>query len=335
MKASVLVLVVVILFFIMYLQSRNNSPYEMIFGDNISENTLRNRNLLRSDSFVDPKDSMIHIFEQMSSKNKIKLHGDCNTSIYTRNTLPENKNVYIIDVMSLIIQHINFLDNRLDYYLKKIDQVYEQIDVHGNKRYVVVAFIYDIRNYYTLKIFTDFVKLNNRNEVIINSIGNQFSSNYNILNRYDFTIFSRGFLQDSNMFNKDVISILEENYRKYSRLIGINNTSLENSVYMINRHGLNNSNLDDYTREYFPEGMPQVEFGPFCKKHMNDWDGAGVKLENKNIPTECVSNNNSTLLKLNRPYFAPGVVTQRVDDNAYSWLADPGRGANGPSTVLH
>ena len=98
---------------------------------------------------------------------------------------------------------------------------------------------------------------------------------------------------------------------------------------------MDNSNLDDYTRDYFPEGMPQVEFGPFCKKHMNDWDGAGVKLENENIPPECVSNNNSTLLKLNRPYFAPGVVTQRVDDNAYSWLADPGRGVNGPSTEPH
>ena len=29
---------------------------------------------------------------------------------------------------------------------------------------------------------------------------------------------------------------------------------------------------------------------------------------------------------LNRPYFGPGVITQRTDENDYSWLADPGRG---------
>ena len=60
------------------------------------------------------------------------------------------------------------------------------------------------------------------------------------------------------MFNKDVIHILEENYKKYSRLIGINNTSLDNSVYIINREGLNFNNLDDYNKIYYPEGMPQV-----------------------------------------------------------------------------
>lgn len=336
MKVIILISVILIIFFILFIKNKSNLSLDnIIFNNSLDDNTNINRNKLRNDSYVNPKNSMITIFNQMSSKNKIKLNGDCNTSIYTRNTLPENKNVYLIDILSLIIKHIKYLDNRLDYYLKNIDQVYEQIDNNGNKRYVVVAFIYDIRNYYTLKIFIDFVKLNNRNDVIINSIGNQFSSNYNILNRYDYTIFSRGFLIDYNMFNKDVIYILEENYRKYSRLTGINNTTLDNSVYIINREGLNFNNLDDYNKIYYPEDMPQVEFGPFCKKHLNNWDNAGVKLNNLSMPEDCIANNNSTLLKLNRPYFAPGVVTHRVDNNSYSWLADPARGVNGSITPLH
>ena len=45
-----------------------------------------------------------------------------------------------------------------------------QMDKNENKRYIVVAFIYDIRNYYTMKIVIDFVRKYNEDQLYINSI---------------------------------------------------------------------------------------------------------------------------------------------------------------------
>ena len=93
-----------------------------------------------------------------SFKDKIVLEGDCQSNIYTKDTIPENKNKYIIELLTVILKHVKHIDNQQDYYLKDIDQLYVQMDKYENKRYIVVAFIYDIRNYYTMKIAVDFVR---------------------------------------------------------------------------------------------------------------------------------------------------------------------------------
>ena len=43
--------------------------------------------------------------------------------------------------MNIIIEHVKFIDSEQDYYLHGIEQVYEQEDVNGNKRYIVIAFL--------------------------------------------------------------------------------------------------------------------------------------------------------------------------------------------------
>ena len=112
---------------------------------------------LKRDKFVKPQHNLMYIFNQMSAKDKVVLNGNCQTNIYTKDTIPENKNEYIIEILSIILRHIKGIDNEQDYYLKDIDQLYVQMDKYENKRYIVVAFIYDIRNYYTMKIAVDFV----------------------------------------------------------------------------------------------------------------------------------------------------------------------------------
>ena len=142
------------------------------------------------------------------------------------------KNEYIIEILSIVLNHIKGIDNEQDYYMKDIDQLYVQMDKYENKRYIVVAFIYDIRNYYTMKIAVDFVRRFGEDQVYVNSIGNEFSSYYDIVNRYDYTIFSHGYLMNYNMYDKDARAILDKNYKKYFRLIGVNDSSLE--YYRIN-----------------------------------------------------------------------------------------------------
>ena len=192
MRIVVLIFLSVVL--LLYFGSRNKNvvvntqlPNKIDYGKKIKIE-------LERDKFVKPQHNLLYIFNQMSSYDKVVLSGDCQTNIYTRDTIPENKNEYLIELSSLILSHIKNIDNEQDYYLKQIDQVYYQIDRDQNKRYIVVAFIYDIRNYYTLKIVIDFVRKYEEDRLYINSIGSEFSSNYNILNRYDYTIFSKGYL---------------------------------------------------------------------------------------------------------------------------------------------
>ena len=66
-----------------------------------------------------------------------------------------------------------------------------------------------------------------------------------------------------------------------------------------------------------------VQSPSFCLKETNYWDSNGVP-----VPTSsnCLRNQNSTMTKYNDPYDAPGVITQRVDKNKYSWLNNPARG---------
>ena len=41
------------------------------------------------------------------------------------------------------------------------------------------------------------------------------------------------------------------------------------------------------------------------------------------VNSECVAKNNALQKYPNSPYDAPGVVTNRVDFNAYDWLKNP------------
>ena len=336
MKTLMIIFIAVIIFYLMYSRKGTNHIVQLKNPDH--SHTIK-ENLIK-DKFVKPTHNLLYIFNQMSSYDKLRLNGNCKSSIFTRDTIPKNKDEYLKDVLNIIIEHVKFIDSEQDYYLHGIEQVYEQEDVHGNKRYIVIAFLYDVKNYYTIKVFMDFLRFKDTDVLYVNSIGNEFSSNYNVLNKYDFSIFSKGYLRDYNMFDRDSNAILEENYKKYYKLIGVNDSSIEyhllDNVYKIdkgtfNSETFNKYDLDNYNKYYYSDRTPMERSGTFCQKHLNDWDEHGIKMENQFIPPDCIANNNTTAKELNRPYFGPGVITQRTDENDYSWLADPGRGNIIPS----
>ena len=327
-------LMIIFICCILYLLYINYKPKQIIM--NISDVTspidhsIVIKDKLRKESFVKPQHNLMFIFNEMSSKDKLVLDGDCQTNIYTKDTIPQNKNNYVIELLTVILKHVKNIDNQQDYYLKDIDQLYVQMDKYGNKRYILVGFIYDIRNYYTLKIAVDFVIRHNKQEIYINSIGNEFSSNYNIVNRYDYSIFSHGYLMNYNMYDKDARAILDKSYKKHFRLIGINDSSLEyyiiNNTYKINHFNTTNYDIDDYNKYYYPPGLPNPDSSAFCEKHTNDWSTHGVKFENPHAPKDCIANNNATKVISTTPYVGPGVVTKRVDENVYEWINEATKG---------
>jgi len=331
MEVLLLIIVIVIAYFLYNTYKKPNiHTYHISDKDQVVDHSDVIREQIKGGSFVKPQNALLHIFNQMSSKDKVVLNGNCQTNIFTKDTMPSNKNEYIVDLLDIIIKHVKGIDNNQDYYLKDIDQAYIQIDKDDNKRYIVVAFIYDIKNYYTMKIAVDFVRAKNDDQLYVNSIGNEFSSNYDVLNRYDFSIFSHGYLKNYNMFEKDTRAILDENYKKYFRLIGINDSSLEyyllRNTYKVNKANITKYDLDDYNKYYYPPGLPNPDSDAFCQKHTNDWSKDGVKFENPYAPKECVAHNNASRKMPNVPYEAPGVVTERVDVNKYGWLVQADRG---------
>ena len=77
------------------------------------------------------------------------------------------------------------------------------------------------------------------------------------------TIFSKGYLKDYDMFDKDARAILEENYKKYYKLIGINDSSIEyhllDNVYKIDKSSFDKYDLDNYfCSHHLPNTFPSL-----------------------------------------------------------------------------
>ena len=137
MKILMIIFISVIIFYLM----KNNKSTKIIDISPNKDLTLGIKENLRKDKFVKPTHNLLYIFNQMSSFDKLRLNGDCKSSIFTRDTIPKNKDEYLKDVLNVIIEHIKHIDSEQDYNLHGVEQVYEQEDVHGNKRYIVISFL--------------------------------------------------------------------------------------------------------------------------------------------------------------------------------------------------
>ena len=80
----------------------------------------------------------------------------------------------------------------------------------------------------------------------------------------------------------------------------------------------------DQLRNYFlPSNVPSNSSPYLCKRNSDKFDSHGVNFIN-DVSKDCIQNNNNATIKYpNTPYDAPGVVTKRVDFNAYDWMKNP------------
>ena len=67
-----------------------------------------------------------------------------------------------------------------DYYVKKIENVYCLVDRKNNERYIIDFFIYDTKNYYTIRLISDIVIIDN--EIYINYLNINSGGNSSLLN---------------------------------------------------------------------------------------------------------------------------------------------------------
>ena len=116
----IMLIIVCLVFFILYYTFSNNIVQGMpvVEDEQMIDHSEIIKNELRKDKFVKPQHNLLYIFNQMSSLNKVVLNGDCQTNIYTKDTIPKNKSEYLVELMSIIMKHIKYIDNEQDYFMK-------------------------------------------------------------------------------------------------------------------------------------------------------------------------------------------------------------------------
>jgi len=281
---------------------------------------------LNSLGFVKPEHRLYNIFSKISSGSKIKLNGKCIKYIYNKNTIDVDVKANVLNILNKMIDTIKYISNQ-DYYIKNIENVY--CLVGRNKRYIVDFFLYDVKNYYTIRIIADLLMIDG--VLYINYVNTQNGSNPILLNNYDVKFNSSGILFDADMFHENIEDLLNKYYSNNFNIINVDNdSSLEytsndlSKVYSMNTlinlyfpNTLSDTTLEDYNNKgllslnekFLPANQNTINSNQICNT------------------SECIMNNSSTQKIVNTPYNAPGVIYKRSPTGQYDWLK------NGSDTI--
>jgi len=283
----------------------------------VLSNNNNNDNSLQIKKPVHKDYSLLESLTNISAADKVTLKNITEKWSLTKDVIDEDLKHKLLRIIKSVVNGASIASGN-KYYVKTIENVYIMKDKNNDFRAIMSAFMYDIKNYHTIKIMLDVVSINRT--IFINHIDIDESGVKNVIKNYDLKINSQGILSHYDMFDEDT-RIMLDNY--YSTNFNIVELSQED--YLTNRTNL--FTLDQLVDNYLPSNVP-VEHSPnFCNKHLYDWDSSSVL---KDGPQHCIFQNPSIKPYPNTPYDAPGVVTNNVDQNQYAWLHEPGRVYNPP-----
>jgi hypothetical protein len=296
---NILLIGIIITLFFLYLFL--NKKKVKVYG---LENKIKQQINTQS-NFVKPNNAFYHLFDkisiELSQENKIELTKQSVESMYTRDTIPENLLGFLKKLIDNTIEKTIKIRQNVDYYIKNIIEVYQQVDINKNQRYIIKCFIYDIKNFYDVKILLDIVVINDN--VYVNYIGNDISSQINILNKYDKKLSRVGYLYNRNNINDNVKQIIDSYYKQNFNLIGYDASPLEYSHYISKLDTVYTYNIDDLSKYYVPPDIPTLNDPRFGQNHLSEWDEHGVDL---NTGNNNYVHNTSYFEKSNVPLNLPG-----------------------------
>ena len=327
MKDIIIATIILGLLYFLYTKHKTKHVISNVYKDVpvYKKYDQKQQQLMLTSNFVKPSNAFHHLFEkaskELSPQNKLQLTGTSYQTYYNKAVLPENLHEFLKLTIERIIKKTVNLQENVEYFLKEMPDVYQMIDSHGNQRYIVMFFLYDIRNFYHLKLLTDFLIINEN--VYINYIGEDFSSSLNIVNRYDYRFDDSGYLANRNLQN-DIYTIVDGYYKQNYQLIGYDSSPLEYSHYISKLDSVKKYDISDLSKYYVPEGTPSIYDPRFGNNYSNDWDERGI-----NLPTgdRFEINNNSVIRQPNNPLDSPGSEPHtRNYEGEYSFIKDIGLG---------
>jgi len=278
---------------------------------NINKIIENNGDIPNTESFTNPQNKFLKALNDIKNSDKIVLENIVSKCYLDKNIIEPELNEKVINILKDVISHFNNILKENEYYINKLEGLYIIKDDKENFRLIVSSFIYDVKNFYTVKFIMDVVFMNN--EYYLNYLNIDERATNNILNQYDVRQVNnqtKGILLSYDMVNDDLEDILNENYKTNNNILDFVNT--ENKPY-------NFFKLNDLSKYYLPGGVSNVFSPIFCDKDSDNWTTNGVPEQNKNIHESCIANNNSITKILNQPYDAPGVLYgDKTSD--FSWL---------------
>lgn len=296
-----LVTFLIVFFIIWKLLLRDNGiKYKSTYVESFQENTV---------SFTNPQNMFLKAMSDIKQSDKIILENVTSKCYLDKNTIDVELNKKVTDILKDVISHLNRILKESEYFIKDLEGLYVIKDDKENYRLVISSFIYDIKNHYQVKFIMDIVYLNN--EYYLNYLNIDERATNNILNKYDVrqvNNYTSGVLLSYDMVNDDLENTLNEHYTTNNNILDYVN--IQNKQY-------NFFKLNDLSKYYLPEDVPNLFSPSFCDKDSNEWTTNGVPKQNRNLPDTCIANNNSLTKILNDPYDAPGVLS---GPSEYSWM---------------
>jgi len=262
---------------------------------------------VQNNSFVKPEHNLFHLLSNISLSDKVVLKNIKEKWSLTKQTIDSELNEKIVNLIKKILMSLKNISN-IDFYIKEINNVYIMKDNYNDFRCIVNSDIYDVNNYYTIKLVLDFTSIDNT--IYLNYLDIDHSSLNNLLNKYDIRWKSQGILSQYNMFDEDVQKLLDNHYDKKYNLV-----KLDRNDYTKNT--MNTFTLDQLTNNYLPVGTPTINSPMFGKKNSFNWDSRSIPISTDNT---YVMHNSSKTPYPNEPYQAPGVVIHPNDPNNYDWI---------------
>ena len=160
--------------------------------------------------------SLSNVMNNISRGDKLILLNVSEKWSVTKDTISHELNSKVMNIINNILKSISEITGNL-YYSKTIENMYVMKDMSNNYRCILNSFIYDVNNYFTIKLILDIVSVDE--EVYINFIDLDVSSNDNILNNYDLKYDGHGILSNYDMFDENVGEILDDYYSRYFEII--------------------------------------------------------------------------------------------------------------------
>ena len=331
-KLIVLVLGLILFFYLLQIKHTTLSGYDLKLNNNTNPTDI---------GFVKPEHRLLKVLNTISAGSKIKLDGKLVAYIYNKNTIEKSVEDRLSVILKNLIGSVNLLSQN-DYYIKQIENVYGLINKNGNQRYFIDFFIYDIKNFYTIRCISDIVIIDK--EIYINYLNVQTGSNPTILNNYDVKFNDTGILFDGNMFKENIDALFDSFYRNSFEVISIPETSLEYSnvdlTSVISMNSIRNlyypssispqtvkelekKDLSGYVEMYLPQNQINIKSPQFCEKYKIEWDSYGIPNLSDNKDKNCYVHDNSMAPTINRPINPPGLFNdQRGSANQYDFLLD-------------
>jgi len=329
-KFIILILGLLIFFYLLQIKHTNLAGYNLNLKTDLNPTNI---------GFVKPEHRLLKVLNTVSAGSKIKIDGKLNAYIYNKNTIDKSVEDRLSAIIKKIINTINLLTEN-NYFIKQIENVYGLISRNGNQRYFIDFFIYDIKNYYTVRCISDIVIIDK--EIYINYLNIQTGSNPTILNKYDIKFNDTGILFDGNMFKENIDGLFDSFYKNSFEVISIPETSLEysnidlTSVVSMNSmrnlyypssispetiNDLEKKDLSGYVEMYLPNSQINIKSPQFCEKYKVEWNSYGIPNLSDNKDKNCYVHDNSMEATINRPINPPGLFNNMRDGNSqYDFL---------------